>query len=246
MLPYINIFGLALPLPALTILLGIWLGLSVSERYAHKHQISPEKLYNLVFISLIAGVIGARLTYVIQFPSAFIKSPGSLISPNPGLFDISGGVVAGIIVSLVYGQRKKLSLWPTLDSLTPAFAVFAIAVSLSNLASGNAFGSPTTLPWGIELWSATRHPSQIYEAIGGGLILWYLWPGRKAVKPKPGIIFLQFITLSALSRLFFEAFRGSSPAICYNIRVVQVYAWLILAASLWGLSRITKETNPSN
>lgn len=246
MLPYISVFGLALPLPALTILLGIWLGLSVSERYAHKHQVPPEKLYNLIFVALIAGVIGARLAYVIQFPSAFIESPGSLISPNPGLFDISGGVVAGIVISLGYGQRKKLSLWPTLDALAPALAVFAIAVSLSNLASGNAFGSPTTLPWGIELWSTARHPSQIYEAAGAGLILWYLWPGRKAVKREPGIIFLQFSALSALSRLFFEAFRGSSLVILDNIRVVQIYAWLILAASLWGLSRITQDTHPSD
>lgn len=246
MLPYFNFFGLALPVPALTILLGIWVGLSISERYAHKHQISPEKLYTLVFISLIGGVIGARLAYVIQFPSAFIKSPGSLISLNPGLFNISGGVVAGTIISLVYIQRKKLSLWPTLDSLAPGLAVFAIAVSLSNLASGNAFGSLTTLPWGIELWNGTRHPSQIYEVVGAGLILWYLWPGRQEGKSQPGTIFLQFIAASAISRLFFEAFRGSSPVISYNIRVVQIYAWFILAASLWGLSRITQDTRLSD
>ncbi len=149
-----------------------------------------------------------------------------------------GGVGIGLIAAAVYSQRMNMSLWPTLDALTPAFAVFAAALSLSNLASGNAYGAPTKLPWGIDLWEATRHPTQIYETLGAGLILWYLWPGRLKDNLKPGIIVMQFVALSAISRLFFEAFRGDSLVTANNLRVAQIIAWMVLALSLWGIFRL--------
>jgi phosphatidylglycerol:prolipoprotein diacylglycerol transferase len=234
MLPYIDLFGLALPLPALTLLIGLWAGISLAERYAHRKNLDPSHLYNLSLYALVAGVIGARLTYVAQFPSAFLENPGSLISPNPGLFDALGGLAVGLITALIYMQRRKLSFWPTLDALTPALAVVHIAISLSNFASGNGYGSPTSLPWGIELWGAVRHPTQVYEALGAGIILWVLWPGRVKGKRKPGTLFLRFVTYSAAARLFFEAFRGDSLVTIYNVRVMQIAAWIILVISLWG------------
>jgi len=234
MLPYINLFGLALPLPALMILIGLWMGLSISERYADLNRITPSHIYNLSLYSLVAGIIGARLSYVAQFPSAFYDNPGSLLSPNPGLFDPLGGLVIGSITALIYMQRNHLSFWLTLDTLTPALAIFSIALSLSNFASGNAFGSPTTLPWGIELWGTVRHPSQIYEALGAGIVLWTIWPGRASSNSMPGIIFLRFVAYSASLRLFLEAFRGDSLVTIYNLRVMQIIAWIILVISLWG------------
>jgi phosphatidylglycerol:prolipoprotein diacylglycerol transferase len=234
MLPYINLFGLALPLPALILLTGLWAGISIAERYANRSNLAPSHLYNLSLYALVAGVIGARLTYVAQFPFAFLENPGSLISPNPGLFDPLGGLAVGLITALIYLQRQNLSFWPMMDALTPAFAVYQIALSLSNFASGSAYGSPTSLPWGIELWGAVRHPTQIYEALGAGIVLWLLWPGRMKDNRKPGTLFLRFVTYSAAARLFFEAFRGDSLVTIYNLRVMQIAAWAVLVFSLWG------------
>ena len=245
MLPYITVVGLALPVPALTLLVGIWIGTALAEKNAHRHIIKAENLYNLVFTALIAGIIGARLAYVIRFPAAFTTNPASLISLNFGLFDMVGGVAIGLIAAVVYSQRRNMSLWPTLDALTPVFAVFAVALSLSNLASGNAYGAPTKLPWGIDLWGAARHPTQIYETLGAGLILWCLWPGRLKSNLKPGIIFMQFVALSAISRLFFEAFRGDSLVTANNLRVAQIIAWMVLALSLWGIFRLLWNQRPS-
>jgi prolipoprotein diacylglyceryltransferase len=236
MLPYINILGLAFPVPALTILIGIWVGITLAERYTSHRHVKSAELYNLVFYALIAGVIGARLAYVAKFPTAFFDNPSSIISPNIGLFDPLGGVAAGLITAGIYWQRKGMPFWPVLDALTPAFAVFGIALPLANLASGNAFGSPTSLPWGIELWGATRHPTQIYEAFGAGVILWIIWPGRETRISKPGTIFIKFVGYSAMARLFFEAFRGETPVTIFNLRVVQVIAWFILALSMWSYS----------
>jgi phosphatidylglycerol:prolipoprotein diacylglycerol transferase len=109
----------------------------------------------------------------------------------------------------------------------------AIAIGISHLASGNAFGKPTDLPWGIHLWGATRHPSQIYEIILATLaLIAVLFMDKSRWVKIPGIIFLVFISLTALSRLFLEAFRGDSFLLAIGFRLPQVIAWVILAVCL--------------
>lgn len=238
MLPVLPIGGLALPVPGLVVILGLWIGLALAERQASKYGINPTLIYNLAFTALVAGVIGARLAYVVRFPEVFLATPLNLFSRNLGLLDLWGGIATAILAGMVYGQRKKLALWPTLDALTPALAVFAIALGLSNLASGAAFGAPSSVPWAIELWGDRRHPVQVYETLAAGLILWAVWPGRGLFTnlPAAGVTFLTFVALSAAARLFLEAFRGDSLLLPGGLRTAQVLAWLVLAASLWGLS----------
>jgi phosphatidylglycerol:prolipoprotein diacylglycerol transferase len=244
MFPILNIGPLAIQVPGLVLILGLYLGLSLAERYSNRHNISPNTLYNLVFIVLIAGVAGARLTYILHHPDAFAGEPLNILSLNPALLDLFGGIVGATLASIIYGQRQNLTLWSTLDALTPAFAVFSVALGLSHLASGNAFGAPTDLPWGIELWGTTRHPSQIYETIAAIIILVLLWPSQKYIKNLPqGTNFLTFIALSSFASLFLEAFRGNSMLLPGGFRFVQIVAWMVLAASLFGLYRISQNTD---
>jgi prolipoprotein diacylglyceryltransferase len=239
MLPYINIFGAAIAFSPLIILIGIWLGTSLAEKHAPKHNLSPEVLYNLIFIGLVAFVLGGRLGYAAQNPSAFAEDPLSLFSRNFGLFEPISGAVVGLIAVVIYGQRKQLDLWQTLDALTPALAVFMIAIPLANLASGNAFGAPSSLPWAIRLWGEFRHPVQIYEIIGAAVILWAIFPGIH--KPtRKGMNFLTFTACTALARLFFEGFRGSSPVTILGLRTAQLAAWAILALALWQIYQIRR------
>lgn len=246
MLPILQIGPLAIQMPGLVILAGIWVGLSLSERQAPRSGTNANDLYNLAFIGLISGLIGARLAYIARYPAAFTSNLLSMISLNPGLLDPWGGTAFGMILALIYGQRKKMRLWGTLDALTPALAVFMIALGLSHLASGNAFGNPTSLPWGIDLWGARRQPTQIYEIILAAIIFWIIWSNRGKVDSRlPGEYFLAFTAMSAAARLLLEGFRGDS-ALIGSIRSAQVAAWLVLAASLWGLGRLLKRQKTSH
>ena len=235
MFPILQIGPLALQTPGLMYLLGLWFGLSLAEKFAPKRGISAEALYHLVFTGLVAGILGARLGYVLQDPDAFLASPLSLVSLNPGLLDPFSGFAAALIASLVYGARNRLEVWNTLDALTPFFAVFMIGAALANIASGAAFGMETSLPWGIDLWGAKRHPTQFYELGGAIIILLTLGPRSKGNAHPAGALFLAFIALTASARLFFEAFRGDSTLILSGIRAAQVVAWLVLAGALLGL-----------
>ncbi len=209
------------------LVVALWIGLTLAEKRSERHGVPKEQLNNLTFNGLIAYVLGGRLLFALSNFSAFAQSPLSIFSPNPDLFDPTGGLVVAILVGLIYGQRQKLQFWGTLDALTPIFATLAIGLSLAHLAAGTAFGSPTTLPWGIDLWNATRHPSQIYELLASLLIFGWLW-FRKTNSPS-GILFLTFAALTAGARLFLEAFRGDSTLVFGEFRLAQIAAWVVLA-----------------
>jgi prolipoprotein diacylglyceryltransferase len=234
MLPFLNLFGVAIAFPPLIMLVGIWLGASLAEKHAAKQKLAGDILFNLIFTGLAAYLVGGRLSYAIQHPSAFSDNLLNLFSRNFGLFDPIGGLVVALIAVVIYGQRKGLKLWPTLDAVTPTLAVLMLALPLANLASGEAYGAPSELPWAIELWGTSRHPVQLYEALGGAVILWAFWPGKPVKSLFAGSIFLQFVGFSALARLFFEAFRGNSVVFTpLDLRSSQVIAWLVLTAAVW-------------
>src|SRR3990170_3148902 len=205
MFPTLQIGPIALQVPGLVLILGLWLGLTLAERRANRAGLHPSSLYNLTFLGLFAGVLGGRLAYVLTYPEAFMADPSGLLSLNPGLLDPAAGAACGLIAVLIFGRRKKLSFWPVLDALTPVFA------GLAHLSAGTAFGATTDLPWGIHLWGASRHPSQVYETLLGLFILGVVVLLQDRLRfHSPGVIFFIFLALTAAARLFLEAFRGDS------------------------------------
>ncbi|MBI5964496.1 MAG: prolipoprotein diacylglyceryl transferase [Chloroflexi bacterium] len=215
------------PRHMLLLFAAAWIGLSLAEKRAERHGISRDDLNNITFYGLLAFVIGGRISFILQNVAAFTKSPIGIISINPDLFDVFGALAAAFIVAFVYGQRSGMSFWHTLDALTPFFAVLAIGSGLSHLAAGTAFGKETELPWGINLWNATRHPTQIYETLASLLIFGLLW--FKKHDPRPGILFLTFSALTTGLQLFIQAFRGDNTLIFSGLRQEQVIAWVALA-----------------
>lgn len=233
-----NLF--APPRDLILVVAAIWAGLYLAEKRSARHGISVSDLNNIVFFPLIGYLLGGRILFAIENISAFTQSPQSLISLNLDLFDPIGGLAVAFIIALIYAQRQKLSLWPTLDALTPMFAVFGLGLGLAHLASGSAFGSETSLPWGLELWGTIRHPSQIYEIIASLVILGLLWFQKQEIPP--GVHFLTFTALASGARIFLEAFRGDSTLLYGGLRLAQIIAWAVLAFSLFMLDK--KRSNP--
>ncbi len=237
MLPILNIGPLALQTPGLILIIGIWVGLTQAEKYARRLQINPDRIYTLVMIALAVTVITARLAYAAQNPAAFRDNIPALASLTPHMFDWLGGAIFGVLAALVYGQRKKLPLWSTLDALTPGLAIMATAVSLSQLASGDAYGIPAKLPWSIYMWGEWRHPSQVYSILASLGIAVMVWPKRNKKELEAGVRFLGFIALSAFAKLILEIFNADSQLVLMNLRSAQIAAWFILAAALFGLTK---------
>ena len=214
------------PRDLILLVAALWIGLALAEKRTERHGVSKDALNNLVFYSLFGYLLGGRILFALANYSAFADSPLNIFSLNVDLFDSTSGIVTGLLIGIIYGKKQNLSLWNALDALTPILAFTAIGLHLSHLAAGIAFGSPTTLPWGIDLWNATRHPTQIYELIASLIIFGIIWFRKSELSP--GALFLNFTALTAGAHLFLEAFRADSTLILGGIRLAQVVAWVAL------------------
>lgn len=226
-----NIF--APPRDLILVVLAAWIGLTLSERRAQRNHVNLDSLSNLMLVSLIIYIIGGRVLYALENLAIFLQSPTSIFSLNTALFDQWGGLVIAITVAVVYGRRIHLPLWLSLDALSPLFATVAVGIAFSHLASGEAFGRETNVPWAIEQWGALRHPTQIYEIIASLLILVLVLIQKPT--NSPGYKFIFFVAVTSASRLVIEGFRGDSTLIFGGLRAAQIAAWLILLIALIGL-----------
>src|SRR5215208_4891281 len=107
---------------------ALWIGLVLAEKRTERNNVSRDALNNIVYYSMLGYIIGGRILYALTYFSAFTQSPLSLFSINPDLFDRLGALLTALLVGFVYGQRKGLALWHTLDALTALFATLAIGL----------------------------------------------------------------------------------------------------------------------
>ena len=247
MFPTIQIGPAALPSSGLIMILSIWIGLSVTERYSDRFHISPSQINSMVFLALAAGILGARLGYILQYPQIFIANPASILSRNVELFDKFFGFSCAIIANIIYIQKKKLPLLSVLDALVPMGAVLLIAASLSDLAAGSGYGTPSQLPWAIDLLGTTRHPTQFYMLIISAGLFWIYWPGKQIwASSQPGIYFFSFLASVSGMVIFLETFRGDSDILLHGIRRNQAVAWLVLALSLFAIPKVRSQALASS
>jgi phosphatidylglycerol:prolipoprotein diacylglycerol transferase len=248
MYPYLQIGPLNLQLPALAILAGIWIGMLLAEKEARRLNLPPEKINNLIFIGLAAGLLGARLAYAARYLNVYLENPLGLLALNVSTLSAFEGLLIGVTAAFLYAWRNKLPLRRTLDALTPALAVFMVFQGIAHFLSGNAYGAAVKLPWSIYLWNDYRHPSQVYEILLASLILFIVLKKPFGHRPPgqnhEGVNFLLFVALSAAARVFLEAFRGDSLIWQGGFRAAQVIGLIILALALWGIKRWSNPAQP--
>lgn len=240
MYPVLTIGPASIQISGLLIILGIWLGLTISERNAHIYDIKREYIFNSIGSAILISLIGARIAYVVQHYEFFLADFWSIFSLSPILMDVWGGLLSGGIFIIIYVQRKHIDWLRFLDSLTPFFASLIITIPLANLASGNGFGIPSEFFWGINLWGAYRHPVQIYELIGGIVISAWLYRSKFTTLPdQRGMTFFIFLAIYSGTKIFFDYFRADSFLLPGNIKLSQLIAWGVLAFSLFIIGTLS-------
>jgi prolipoprotein diacylglyceryltransferase len=111
-----------------------------------------------------------------------------------------------------------------------------IGFGVANLFSGDYYGIPTRLPWGVDLWGALRHPTQIYltlAALGTWLALRRLDANKHLQR---GMLIQVFALLMGVSVLLIEPLRADSPVIAAGIRTMQVAALIAIVGALAGFA----------
>ena len=83
MLPILQAGPIAIQMPGLILLAGVWVAVSLTDREAPRYSMKPSTLSNMILIGLVVGILSARLWYVIRFFDIYLENPLSILSLNP-------------------------------------------------------------------------------------------------------------------------------------------------------------------
>ncbi len=205
-----------------------------------------------LFIWTLAGVIGGgRLGYVLFYkPLYYLQSPLEIFATWDGGMSFHGGFLGVVIACLTWGRRQGVTLDRLLDLGAASVPVGLGLGRVANFINAELWGRPTYLPWGIVFPGEVmaRHPSQIYEAILEGLILFALvrvgthrfgilqYPGRAS-----GIFALGY----GVSRIIVESFREPDQHLGYFAGFITMGMLLSLPLVLVGIWLLLRSRRPA-
>ena len=136
-----EIFGIHISLVGILIAVAMFLGLFITERRAKKTEQNTEHYLDLAIRLVFAGVIGARIGYVLSHWQYFITDQGSVFNISDGGMSASGAVIAGLLVSYIYCRQKKLSWLQICDTAMPGIVVGQIFASVGCFFGRNMLGT---------------------------------------------------------------------------------------------------------
>lgn len=214
------------------VMIGVIVGSLIVERELKRRGENGDRIWDALIWVLPAGIIGARLWYVINATLGgnryYMENPAQIINIPQGGLHIFGGLLLGGAALLYYLRKNNLDIWLFLDSAGPAVLVGQAIGRLANFINQELYGPPTTLPWGIPISAEHRlpqfsalpastrfHPTFAYEILwnifAAGLLLWLSRRYEKDLKP--GSVFAGWLFMAGVGRIFIEFFRPDQPKI---------------------------------
>jgi phosphatidylglycerol:prolipoprotein diacylglycerol transferase len=149
--------------------------------YGRSTGLTPADVEDLLFYGVMGVVIGGRLGYVLFYkPGYYLQNPLEAFAVWQGGMAFHGGLLGVIAACALFARRHGLSLLQLMDFVAPLVPLGLAAGRLGNFINGELWGRASTLPWAMvfpQSGSAiARHPSQLYQFAGEGLLLFVcLW-----------------------------------------------------------------------
>ena len=238
--PYsFNLFGLEIYFYGVIIALGFILAALYCAKRAKEFGLSSDELYELVIWLIPTCIIGARLYYVLFKLDYFIANPDKIFALRDGGLAIYGGIIAGIIVGIIWCRAKRIRVFAVADLTAFGLLIGQSVGRWGNFINREAFGAQTeifcrmglTVP-GFE--TLYVHPTFLYESLWNilGLIVLHIW-SKKGKRKYDGQIFWLYILWYGLGRAWIEGLRSDSLYIgSTDIRVSQLLAIVSAVVSL--------------
>ncbi len=176
-----------------------------------------------IMVCVIAGILlGARLGYCLFYgQGTYFEDPLKIFAFNEGGMSFHGGLLGALIAGIAAAKLTHIPYLTLADLGAIAAPVGLFFGRLANFVNGELWGAPTDLPWGVVFGGAAgdipRHPSQLYEALLEGVIIFcvLLILARK-VPPRPRGTFIgAFLVLYGLFRILMEFVRQPDAQLGY-------------------------------
>ncbi len=226
----------------------------------------PEKAWDLVFMAVVGGIVGARLYYVLLNFPRFVQDPFGMIFARGGLVWYGGFLLATALVVWEV-RRQKLPLRETADAVAPALALAYAVGRMGCFFVGDDWGRPTASWVGVRFPMGTPpssvdvierdfgiavdpalveqygqivpvHPTQLYEVGMSTLIFFLLWNLRGRGRPA-GWLFMLWLALAGTERFLVEFLRAKDDRFLAGMTVAQLISLGIVAAGVAGMVRVS-------
>jgi len=219
-LPIVGEFGIRWY--ALAYVAGILLGWryalglarNLAIRGGQASPVTPAQIDDLILWVTLGVILGGRLGYVVFYqPQMIWETPGQILQIWQGGMSFHGGLIGVILAMALFARSQGIDLLKLADTVAPAVPFGLLFGRIANFINGELWGRETSLPWGVVFpgaGGAPRHPSQLYEAVLEGLVLFLvlrfathqrLWLQRR------GVVAGLFLLGYGLFRLSLETVR---------------------------------------
>ena len=216
-----EIFELPIRWYGILISMGVIVATLLSTREAKKRGYDEDLIIDLLLFAIPISIIGARAYYVIFSWDKYKGSIKDIMNTREGGLAIHGALIAAVIVTVIYANRKKTSFWTIADICAPGIILAQGIGRWGNYINQEAYGRPTDLPWGIFIEGQKVHPTFLYESIWNVIVFAFLMWYRSNRSKVKGETFLLYAALYSLGRFFIEGLRTDS-LMFGNFRVAQL------------------------
>ena len=219
-LPYPNIDPVFLRIGPLQLrwyglmyMLAFILGYFVIKHYAKRKKLnlSTDDLYDLLFYVILGVMVGGRLGYVLFYDlGSYLQDPLSILAIWQGGMSFHGGFI-GVLLAVMYACRRRgWNFWEIGDLIAAAVPIGLGLGRIGNFINGELYGRTTRVAWGMvfpEAGTIPRQPSQLYEALLEGLVLFLIVRWLYLKKLYPGTVVWGLIGFYGLFRFLVEFVR---------------------------------------
>lgn len=204
-----TLFGFEIRWYGILIAAAMIVAVLIVMRRAPKHGLDPENMLDVLIVSIISGVIGARLYYVVFNWADYASDPIQIFNFRGGGLAIHGGLILGILAGYFMCRYRKIGFLDALDLTVPAIAIAQAIGRWGNYFNSEAHGGPTDLPWAITVMGEKVHPTFLYESLWC-LVLFFLLIAMDNRRKFVGQVACLYGILYSVERFLVESLRTDS------------------------------------
>ena len=223
--------------------IGIVVGVLLTLHLAKRAGFTEDIIYTSSICAVIFGLIGARITHILDHLGDYRGNPGEMIALWNGGLGWYGGLIGGVLAVVVYSRIRKFSLARFADAAAPGIMLGLSIGRIGCTINGDSVGTPTSLPWGFiytnpdsyayPYLGVATHPAAVYEIIWNMALFALLWRLKDRIKPD-GSLFLVMIAVYSFGRFFISFVRDEVLVLgpLHESHIISIALFVIAVALL--------------
>ena len=238
----IQIFSIEIRWYSLAYIIGILLGWILSKRFFISNVELKEKFDDFLAFVILGIIIGGRLGYVILYnPNYYLDNLIDIFKIWEGGMSFHGGLIGVVLASFYFAKKNDQNFFIYLDVISIVAPIGIFFGRIANFINSELYGTETNLPWAVQfikIDNLYRHPTQLYEALFEGLILFLIliYLRNKGLMKITGLMSGIFLICYSIFRFMIEFLRVPDEQIGYllfNLTMGQIISCIFFLIGIY-------------